>query len=73
MRKAILFLLVMLVVVAFAFAGTGINKDDVYEAIDKFEAGQRLTGPEYKLLKSVGFAFDDGDAPVIDYEGGPDG
>ncbi len=72
MRKAILLLIVMLFVVAFAFANTGINKEELYEAIDKFEAGIRLTGPEYKLLKAAGFSFDDGEAPVIDYSGGPD-
>jgi Secretion system C-terminal sorting domain/Carboxypeptidase regulatory-like domain len=72
MRKAFLILFVMLVVVAFAFADTGINKEEVYKAIERFEAGYTLTGPEFKMLKSAGFSFDLGGTPVIDNAGGPD-
>jgi Secretion system C-terminal sorting domain/Immune inhibitor A-like, MAM domain/Carboxypeptidase regulatory-like domain len=72
MKNAFLISFVLLFVVAFAFADTGINKDEMYKAIDRFEAGYTLTGAEYKLLKFAGYNFDLVGTPVIDYAGGPD-
>ncbi len=68
MRKAFLLLFVLLFVAAVASADA--PKEEVYKAIERYNAGYTLTAEEFHLLKSVDFQFNQG--PVIDNAGGPD-
>lgn len=68
MRKAFLLLFVLLFVTAVASADT--PKEQVYQAIERYNAGYTMTAADYHLLKEAGYPI--GNNPVIDNAGGPD-